>query len=449
MLTRGKLMYKVNFKMTMRTKRLVVLAMITGIFSLPVSAADYVIHAGRLIDGLSKKVRESVSIVITDNKIESVSSGYIDPQDLQKLVDLKAHTVMPGLMDMHVHLLGEPPAKPTADHYTRGFRKNDADSALRATQYAKKTLQAGFTTVRDLGGGSVSLSLRNAINAGYVEGPRIFAAGTGIATTGGHGDPSNGLNNEFTRLKGEPGPKEGVINGPYEARRAIRQRYKEGSDVIKLKVTGGVMSLAKSADNPQFMADELEAIMEAAKDYGFTVAAHAHGAEGMKRAVKAGVDSIEHGTYMTDEVMKLMKKKGTYYVPTLSAGKWVVEKVDTYAAIVQPKVRAVGPKMQATFAKAYKKGVKIAFGTDAGIFPHGQNAKEFVYMTEVGMPPMEAIQSATINAAKLLRIDDTLGSVEVGKIADLIAVKGNPLEDITVMNDVNFVMKNGVVYKHD
>ena len=438
-----------KFKAVTQTTLMIVLTIITGIFSLPAMAADYVIHAGRLIDGASKQAKESVSIIINDNKIETIALGFIDPQSGQTLVDLKDHTVMPGLMDMHVHIVGEAPAKPSPDRYTEGFYKNEAFFALRATQYAKTTLHAGFTTVRDLGGGSVSLVLRDAINAGYVVGPRIFAAGTSIATTGGHGDPTNGLNNEFTRLKGEPGPKEGVINSPYEARRAIRQRYKEGSDVIKLTVTGGVMSLAKSADNPQFMADELGAIMEASRDYSFTVAVHAHGAEGMKRAVKAGVDSIEHGTYMTNEVMKLMKKKGTYFVPTISAGKWAAEKADTYPAIVQPKARAVGPKMQATFAKAYKKGVKIAFGTDAGIFPHGLNAKEFEYMTEVGMPPMEAIQSATISAAKLLRIDDTLGSVEIGKVADLIAVKGNPLEDIALMSKVSFVMKNGVVYRHD
>lgn len=420
-----------------------------GIISMPAVASDYVIHAGRMIDGVSQKANDSVSITIKENKIESVTAGFTGPKEGQTLVDLRDHTVMPGLMDMHVHIMSEAPSKPNPDRYTERFRKNDADFALRATRYAKTTLQAGFTTVRDLGGGSISLSLRNAINAGYVEGPRIFAAGTAIATTGGHGDPTNGLNNEFTRLKGEPGPKEGIINGPYEARRAIRQRYKDGSDVIKLTVTGGVMSLAKSASNPQFMPDELEAIMAAARDYDFTVAVHAHGAEGMKRAVNAGVDSVEHGTYMTDEVMRLMIKNGTYFVPTISAGKWVAEKADTYPAIVQPKARAVGPKLQATFAKAYKKGVKIAFGTDAGIFPHGLNAKEFVYMTEAGMPAMEAIQSATLSSAKLLRIDDKFGSIEVGKIADLIAVKGNPLDDITLMGDVSFVMKDGAIHRHN
>ena len=414
----------------------------------PVLAADYVIHAGRLIDGESSTPREEVSIIIAGNTIQAVNSGYIPPQGEQQLLDLTAYTVMPGLMDMHVHIIAERPAKPLPDSYTERYRKNDADFALRATRHAKTTLLAGFTTVRDLGGGSVSLSLRNAINAGYVDGPRIFAAGTIIATTGGHADPTNGLNNELAALKGEPGPKEGVINGSDEARRAIRQRYKDGSDVIKLTVTGGVMSLAKSADNPQFMADELDAIMAAAKDYDFTVAVHAHGAEGMKRAVTAGVDSVEHGTYMTESIMKLMKKQGTYLVPTISAGKWVADHADNYAAVVQPKARAVGPKMQSTFASAYQKGVKIAFGTDAGIFPHGLNAKEFVYMTDAGMPPMAAIQSATIEAAKLLRMDKTLGSIAPGKIADIIAVKGNPLDDIGLMSQVRFVMKDGAVYQH-
>lgn len=412
-------------------------------------ASETLIYAGRLIDGLSKHPKDSVSITVAGNTIKAIHSGYIDAQPGQQVLDLKDSTVMPGLMDMHVHIVGESPENPTPADYTQGFRKNEADFALRATQYARKTLLAGFTTVRDLGGGSVSLSLRDAIKAGYVDGPRIFGAGTPIATTGGHADSSNGLNQEFARLKGEPGPKQGVINSPYEARRAIRQRYKDGSDVIKLTVTGGVMSLAKSADNPQFMADELEAIMATARDYNFTVAVHAHGAEGMKRAVEAGVDSVEHGTYMTDEIMRLMKKKGTYFVPTISAGKWAASHADNYPAIVRSKALAVGPKMQSTFAKAYKKGVPIAFGTDAGIFPHGLNAKEFVYMTEVGMPAMEAIQSATLTAAKLLRIDDKLGSIEAGKIADIIAIKDDPLVNIAAMQTVSFVMKNGIIYKHD
>ena len=437
-----------NFKTTMKTNLSTVLFIATSIFSLPTVADDYVIHAGRLIDSVSDKSRESVSIFIKDNKIEAIEPGYASVQENQKLVDLKDHTVMPGLMDMHVHLAGQPREDGnTAISYSEGFFKNPVDFALRATQYTKATLLAGFTTVRDPGG-TLSLALRDAINAGYIEGPRIFASGRPIASTGGHGDPTNGLNQELSRLKGGAGPKEGVINSPYEARQAVRQRYKDGADLIKITATGGVMSLAKSADNPQFMDDELAAIVETARDYGFTVAVHAHGAEGMKRAVEAGVDSIEHGTYMTDEIMRLMKKKGTYYVPTISAAKWVAEHADTLPEIVQPKARAVGPKLQSTFAKAYQKGVKIAFGTDAGVSPHGVNGKEFMYMVEAGMPPMEAIQSATMTPAKLLRIDDKLGSVEAGKIADLVAVKGNPLEDISLMRKVSFVMKNGLIYKH-
>ena len=425
---------------TLLSKKIAVAAMF--VISLPLQSADTLIHAKRLIDGVSDKVMESVSILIIDNKIVSIQNGFVIPNKSQRLVNLKNHTVMPGLIDLHTHLDYEV----SAETYTERFFKNQADYALRATQYADATLQAGFTTVRNLGG-EVSMSLRDAINAGYIEGPRIFAAGKAIATTGGHADPTNGINRQLSHLLGDPGPKEGVISGPYEARRAVRQRYKEGSDVIKLTVTGGVLSLAKSSDNTQFMYDELEAIMATARDYNFVVAVHAHGAEGMKRAVEAGVDSVEHGTYMTEDIMTLMKKKGTYYVPTISAGKWVAEKADTYPAIIQPKARAVGPNMQATFAKAYKKGVKIAFGTDAGVFPHGMNAREFIYMVEAGMPAMEAIQSATLTAAKVLRVDNKLGSVEVGKIADLIAVEGNPLENIELMTEVSFVMKEGVVYK--
>ena len=320
---------------------------------------------------------------------------------------------------------------------------------MRATTYAQKTLDAGFTTVRDLGSFSkgVVISLRKAIKNGYIQGPRIFAAGKSIATTGGHADPSNGIRSD---KHSDPGPIDGVINGPDDAFKAVRHRYKEGADVIKLTVTGGVLSLAKNGSNPQFTQEEVEAVVKAAKDYEFVVAVHAHGAEGMKRAVLAGVDSVEHGTYMTEEVMRLMKKKGTYYVPTITAGKWVGEMAavkDYYPKIVQPKAAAIGPVIQSTFGKAYKKGVKIAFGTDAGVFPHGLNGREFGYMVEAGMPAIETIQSATLNTAKLLKIEDRLGSIKVGKLADLIAVDGDPLKDISLMEKVTFVMKDGVIVR--
>jgi len=414
-------------------------------FTLIATAQDYVIHAGSVIDVVNLKVLKNRSIHISDNKITAIDKGFTAKTANETLIDLSHKTLMPGLMDMHVHLSGEI----NKLSYGEKFVMSPADYALRSTVFAERTLMAGFTTVRDLGDLSqgVVVSLKKAIYKGYVKGPRIFAAGKSIATTGGHADPTNGVRPD---LMGDPGPKEGVINGPEDAYKAVRQRYKEGSDVIKLTVTGGVLSLAKSGTNPQFTQAELDAVVKAAKDYNFVVAVHAHGAEGMKRAVLAGVDSVEHGTYMTSEVMKLMKRKGTYYVPTITAGKWVAEKAAIdgyYPAIVQPKAAAIGPKIQGTFAKAYKKGVKIAFGTDAGVFPHGLNGREFKYMNEAGMPAIETIQSATITAAKLLKIDDLLGSIEVGKLADLVAVDGDPLKNISLMENVSFIMKDGVVVK--
>ncbi|NQD36999.1 amidohydrolase family protein [Permianibacter sp. IMCC34836] len=406
--------------------------------------ADTLIHAGKLIDTEHGTVQSQMSIIIKDNRIAEVKAGYVDPQGYSPYFNLQDSTVMPGLIDMHVHVSHE--NSPTS--YTEPFFLNPADFALHATQYLQRTLHAGFTTVRDLGASDgLNLSLRDAVKKGWIVGPRIFAAGKAIGTTGGHADPTNGVNME---LRENPGPDEGVINGADDARKAVRQRYKEGADVIKITATGGVLSLAKNGQNPQFMDDELKAIVDTAKDYGFAVAVHAHGKEGMLRAVKAGVDSIEHGTYMDDEVIKEMKKHGTWYVPTISAGKFVSDKakIDGYfPEVVRPKAAAIGAEIQKTFAKAYKAGVKIAFGTDAGVGPHGSNAMEFVYMVEAGMTPMDAIKSATINAATLLRQEKDLGSISAGKYADLVAVKGDPLQDIKLMTQLGFVMKEGVVYK--
>jgi imidazolonepropionase-like amidohydrolase len=319
-----------------------------------------------------------------------------------------------------------------------------------ASKHALTTLKTGFTTVRQVGdSGLIAISLRNLINSGQIIGPRIFTSGKSIATTGGHADPTNGKDSDSYEY---PVAEDGVINGPYDAYTAVRQRYKDGADGIKLTVTGGVLSVAKSGDNPQFTEEEVEAVVKAAKDYGMWVAVHAHGAEGMKRAVIAGVNSVEHGTFMTNEVMDLMIKKGTYYVPTISAGEFVAEKakIDNYfPEIVRPKAASVGPQIGDTFNKAYKRGVKIAFGTDAGVQAHGTNWKEFVYMVKFGMPAMETIQSATISTAQMLGIDSTLGSIEVGKIADLIAVDGNPIQDINVMEKISFVMKEGRVIAID
>lgn len=407
------------------------------------SAFAVVIHAGLLIDGDSKKARENVSIVIEGKRIVAIKPGFVDPGE-EKLIDLSGKTVLPGLMDMHVHL----DSVYDRNSYLNRFIRNEADYALNAAHYAQVTLMSGFTTVRNPGDNfNATIALRKAIDAGMTIGPRVYSSGKSIATTGGHADPTNGYRRD---LAGDPGPKQGVINGADEGRKAIRQRYKDGADFIKLTVTGGVLSVAKSGDNPQFTEAELKTIVETANDYNLHVAVHAHGAEGMKRAIRAGVSSVEHGTYMDSETIKLMKRNGTWYVPTITAGKWVAEKSKEegfYPALVRPKAARIGPLIQDTFARALRSGVKIAFGTDAGVFPHGLNAREFAYMVEAGMSPMAAIQSATVNTAQLLGVSEDLGSISTGKLADIIAVEGNPLEDIKVLESVDFVMKDGVVYK--
>jgi len=409
-----------------------------------VSRAATIIHAGRLIDGRSAEPRTEVSLVIDDGKFAKIVDGYLEPAQGDKLIRLVEHTVMPGLMDMHTHLQSQH----SKDSYTERFFMDQADYALRSTVYARATLMAGFTTVRDLGDNGVnSIALRKAINEGWIPGPRIFTSGKSLATTGGHADPTNALRGDYRR---DPGPTEGVINGPDDARKAVRQRYKDGADLIKLTATGGVLSLAVNGQNPQFTDAELKAVVETAHDYGMIVAVHAHGTEGMRRAVLAGVDSIEHGTFMTDDVMKLMIERGTYWVPTNMAGEWVAKKAEEkgyFPEVVRPKAAAIGPVMRATFAKGYAAGVKIAFGTDSGVSAHGDNAREFELMIEGGMPPMAAIQSATLTTAKLLKIDDRLGTVEAGKIADLVAVEGDPLKNIGLMREVKFVMKEGKVFK--
>ncbi|MBS1489731.1 MAG: amidohydrolase family protein [Bacteroidetes bacterium] len=401
------------------------------------------IHCGSLIDGKNKDLLSQVTIVVEGNKITSVDKGFTKPGKEDKLIDLSKKTVMPGLIDMHVHLEGET----SKDGQVKRFTQNEADVAFLSTIYARKTLLAGFTTVRDCGGSGVNISLRNAINAGTVIGPRVFTAGKAIASTGGHGDPTNGYRRD---LMGDPGAKEGVINSPEDARKAVRQRYKDGADFIKITATGGVLSVAKDGSGPQFTQEEVNAIVETAKDYGMITAAHAHGAEGMKRAVLAGITTIEHGTLMTEEVMDLMKQKGTYYVPTIIAGRSSAEYAKIpgyYHPLVVPKALAIGPKIQENFGKAYKRGVKIAFGTDAGVYPHGDNAKELGYMVEAGMPAIEALLSAMQVNANLLGWADKVGSIEKGKLADLIAVDEDPTKNIAAMLKVSFVMKDGVVYK--
>jgi imidazolonepropionase-like amidohydrolase len=360
------------------------------------------------------------------------------------VIDLSDYTVLPGLIDMHVHLLGQ--SSPAS--YLQRYTLNPADLALKGTLYARRTLEAGFTTVRDVGGeATASRALRDAIRRGDVSGPRMFIATQSLASTGGHGDPSNGLNR---RLSWQPTAADGVVNSVDDAKQAVRQRYKDGADLIKITATGGVLSMASSGQNAQFSVEEITAIVETAKDYGFMVAAHAHGTEGIKRAILGGVTTIEHGTFMDAEALELMKEHGTYLVPTISAGRFVAEKaqIDGYfPEVVRPKAASIGPVSQKNFDRAYKAGVNIVFGTDCGVCPHGSNAKEFLYMVEGGMPPMEAIQAATAVPARLLGIDDETGTLEPGKHADLIAVERDPLRDITVLQEVAFVMKGGDVYK--
>ncbi len=402
-----------------------------------------VVHCAALIDVDAGRKLGPHSVLVSGERITEVRAGRAQV-DGATVIDLPGHTCMPGLIDMHTHITNET----NKDAYSEGFRLNPPDLAFRSVVYSERTLLAGFTTVRNLGDdGVVSTALRSAIGQGMIKGPRIYTSGKSIATTGGHADPTNG----WARiLQGNPGPAEGVVNSPDEARKAVRQRYKENADLIKITATGGVLSFAKNGQNPQFALEEVKAIVETARDYGMKVAAHAHGDEGIRRAVLAGVDSIEHGTYMSDDTMRLMKEKGTWYVPTITAGVFVGEMAAQpgyYPEIVRPKALAVGPVIQGTFGRAYKAGVKIAFGTDAGIFPHGRNAREFELMVGAGMPPLAAIQSATRNAAELLGESANLGGLASGKYADLVAVEGDPLEDITRMQSMAFVMKGGVVYK--
>lgn len=422
-------------------KKLLTIVLIS--FSLVGYAQKTYLHCGKLIDVEKGKVLTEMTIVVEADRIVEVTKGYSIAGKNDETIDLKNKTVMPGLMDMHVHI----ESQYDKGRYARVFKNNPADIAFRSTVFAKKTLMAGFTSVRDLGGTGVNISLKNAIKSGTVDGPRVFTAGKTIATTGGHGDPTNGYRAD---LMGNPGPNEGVINSPAEARQAVRQRYKNGADVIKITATGGVLSVAKDGSGPQFTMEELKAVVETANEYGMVTAAHAHGAEGMKRAVEAGITTIEHGTLMTEEVMDLMKEKGTYLVPTITAGKFVADKAAIegfYPAVIVPKALMIGPKLQETFGKAYKRGVNIVFGTDAGVFPHGENGKEFGYMVEAGMPAMETIQSATMTPAKLLNVEDDLGSISKGKFADIIAVDEDPTENVKTLEKVTFVMKGGVVYK--
>jgi imidazolonepropionase-like amidohydrolase len=409
--------------------------------TLPVIA----VHCGHLIDVLAGKVLGETTVIIEGKRIREVIEGARPPVGANQ-VDLSRQTCLPGLIDSHTHLTDE--YGPTI--YIDDFHWNLADHVVRSTIYARRTLLAGFTTVRNLGDhANECVALRNAINAGLIVGPRIFTAGIPIGSTGGHADPTDGYRDD---LAGDPGADRGIINSVEDAAKAVRVHYKKGDDLIKIMPSGGVLDRSASGDNAQLTLDEIKAVVATAHDYGFTVAAHAHGAEAIRRAVIGGVDSIEHGTYMDDEDIKLMKEHGTWYVPTIIAGDYVAQKASVpgyYPPQVAAKAAAIGPLILGTAARAYKAGVKIAFGTDAGVYPHGQNAHEFELMVQAGMPPLFAIQAATVHAAQLLKRDKDLGSVTAGKLADLVAVDGNPVDDISLLKKVSFVMKEGVVYKRD
>jgi imidazolonepropionase-like amidohydrolase len=420
------------------------LAALAALLPAGAATAATLIHAGRLIDAVSAAPRERVTIVVDGGRIQAIEAGFRAAGAGDEVVDLSQATVLPGFMDMHVHLTGEQSRTSELD----SVKKGEADRAYDSTVFAERTLLAGFTTVRNVGDHwNISIALKRAIEAGKVKGPRVFTAGRSIGTRGGHADATNAFGPFLTS---DDPRHDTVCSGADSCRDAVRQRYKDGADSIKITATGGVLSIASSGSAPQFTDEEVAAVTSTAHDYGMKVAAHAHGAEGIKRAVRNGVDSIEHGTFMDDEAIRLMKEKGTHYVPTISAGRFVYEQAQDptyFPAIVRPKALAVGPQIQETFGKAWRAGITIMFGTDTGVSAHGDNAKEFGYMVEAGMPVMQAIRAATIVPAKYLEIDDRLGSVEAGKIADLVAVPGDPLADVHVLERVSFVMKEGVIYK--
>lgn len=400
------------------------------------------LHCGGIVDVEQGLYLEKQTLVLEGARIKAQYSGWLPVPEGARFTDLTAWTVLPGLIDLHVHLEKEF----NKASYLERFTLNESDVAFRAQHFARITLAAGFTTVRDLGGTGVNTALARAIEEGWTTGPRIISAGRAIAITGGHADPTNGARWD---LWPETGPEEGVADGPDDCRKAVRQQIKQGAGCIKVTSTGGVLSVARDGSLPQFGLDELEVICRTAQDAGLHVAAHAHGDEGMRRAVLAGVRTIEHGTMMSEATMDLMKARGTWYVPTLTAGRAVADSAAVpgyYPLVVRVKAAWIGPQIAETFRKAVARGVPIAFGTDAGVFPHGENKREFRLMAEGGMSSLEILRSATLYAARVLELEAEIGSLKSGKKADLVAVSGNPLTDIGAMDRVYFVMKEGVSY---
>jgi imidazolonepropionase-like amidohydrolase len=402
------------------------------------------IKAGKVIDVLSGVVLSNQIILIDNNIIIEIGSGIVIPKNAE-IIDLSNSTVLPGLMDCHTHLTFQP----GDNYYEDIFRKTPIDYAMLAPTYAKQTLHAGFTMVRDVGADQlIDISLRNAINRGDIEGPRMLVSTFALGATGGHADLTGfnpnidwKYNKDFT----------GVADGENEIRKRVRNNVKWGADWIKVSATAGVLSEEESAGAPQYSLDEMKVVVEEAHRWGRNVAAHAHGTEGIKLAIQAGVTSIEHGSLIDDEGIRMMKEKGIWLVADIYNDDYILAEFSKkgYPQKIIDKEKMIGRLQRENFQKAVKAGVKIAFGTDAGVYPHGWNGKQFYYMVKFGLTPIQAIQSATIHAADLLNWKDKTGSITKGKLADIIAVQGNPLDDITILEHVMFVMKDGIVYKNE
>jgi imidazolonepropionase-like amidohydrolase len=410
--------------------------------TLSAQTATYVLKAARLFDGKSDTLVEPGMVVVSGNKIQSIGGPM--PSNAT-IVDLGDATLLPGFIDSHTHLTMD--FNPDYNGARlQAFGRTVAESAIRATANARKTLLGGFTTVRDVGSTDfLDVGLRNAINAGVVPGPRMLVSVRALGATGGHCDEGDGI--KFGLLNHEMGPEDGVINSPDQARFAVRFNIKYGADIIKTCATGGVLSPTDDVDVPQLSQAELDALVTAAHELRRKTAAHAHGAEGAKRAIRAGIDSIEHGTFLDDEALRMMRERGTYLVPTLAVRSGLAE--SKFPPLVRAKADVAVKAQDGMVRRALQMGVKIALGTDAAVYPHGNNALEFVLMAADGMTPAQSLRAGTSVAADLLGLANKIGTLEQGKLADVVAVPGNPLEDIKVTQSVIFVMKEGVVYRND